>query len=144
MPSHYSQFFTSAHGCRVTDVNGKTFIDYMCSFGPILLGHKHPAVEAAAAVQQEQGDCLLGPSERMVELAELLVEITPFADWAMFQKNGSDATTLCVRLARMHTRKRYILRAPGSYHGASHVWMDGHGVLPEEQAFQLHYRFNDL
>lgn len=143
-PPHYSQFFRSGEGCRITDVNGREFIDYMCSFGPILLGHKHPAVEAAAAAQHELGDCLPGPSERMVELAELLVELTPFADWAMFQKNGSDATTLCVRLARMHTRKRYILRAPGSYHGASHLWMAGSGVLSEEQAFQLHFEFNDL
>lgn len=143
-PPNYSQFFKSGSGCHATDVNGKVFIDYMCSFGPNLLGYKNAAVEEAVRTQREEGDCLPGPSERMVELAELLVEITPFADWAMFQKNGSDATSLCVRLARMHTRKRIVLRAPGSYHGASHIWMAGHGVLPEEQAFQLNYDFNNL
>lgn len=143
-PAHFSQFFASAEGCRVTDVDGKQYIDYMCSFGPILLGHQHPKVEAAAAAQRARGNALPGPGACMVELAELLVGLTPFARWAMFQKNGSDATSLCVRLARAHTRRRYILRARGSYHGASHVWMGGRGVLPEEQAFQLHYEFNDL
>lgn len=143
-PPNYSQFFSSADGCHATDVNGKVWIDYMCSFGPILLGHGHPAVEAAAAEQRAKGSALPGPGSCMVELAELLVSLTPFASWAMFQKNGSDATTLCARLARAHTRRRYILRAPGSYHGASHTWMSGRGVLDEEQAFQLEYTFNDL
>lgn len=143
-PANYSQFFSSAQGCHATDVNGKVWIDYMCSFGPILLGHGHPAVESAAAEQRAKGNTLPGPGPRMVELAELLVNLTPFASWAMFQKNGSDATTLCARLARAYTRKRYILRAPGSYHGASHTWMSGRGVLDEEQAFQLNYTFNDL
>jgi glutamate-1-semialdehyde 2,1-aminomutase len=144
MPSGYSQFFSHGEGCRVWDVNGKEYIDFMCSYGPILLGHKHPKVEAAVQEQMVQGDCLPGPGPRMVELAELLVSITPHADWCTFQKNGSDATTLCLRIARAHTGKRIVLRAPGSYHGASHVWMSGSGVLPEEQAFQLNYNFNDL
>jgi len=107
----------------------------MCSFGPIILGHRHEKVERAADLQRVKfGDCLPGPSERMVELAEILVGLhSEWASWAMFQKNGSDATTLCVRLARLHTQKRVVLRAPNSYHGASHIWMGGRGVLPEEQ-----------
>jgi glutamate-1-semialdehyde 2,1-aminomutase len=64
----------------------KVFIHYMCSFGPIILGHRHPGVEAAAEEQRKKGNTLPGPSAAMVELAELLVKITPFASWAMFQK----------------------------------------------------------
>jgi glutamate-1-semialdehyde 2,1-aminomutase len=143
-PTGYSQFFKSAEGCRVTDVDGKEYIDFMGSFGPMLLGHKHAGVEAAVRAQMLEGDCLPGPSERMVELAEKLVELHPFSAWAMFQKNGSDATTLATRIARAHTKKRVVLRAPGSYHGATPIWMAGPGVLAEEQAHQGHFTFNDL
>ena len=66
----------------------------------------------------EQGDCLNGPTERMVELAERLVGLVTHADWALFSKNGTDATTTCVTLARGATGKRKILLASGAYHGA--------------------------
>ena len=64
----YSQYWAHARGCRTVDVDGKVFIDYMCSFGPISLGHRHPAVDAAVAKQLEAGDCLPGPSESAVEV----------------------------------------------------------------------------
>jgi glutamate-1-semialdehyde 2,1-aminomutase len=66
----------------------------------------------------EQGDCLNGPTERMVELAERLVGLVTHADWALFSKNGTDATTTCVTLARGATGKRKVLLANGAYHGA--------------------------
>jgi glutamate-1-semialdehyde aminotransferase len=56
----YPQFFVSGDGCRVCSVDGRTFIDYMCSYGPVLLGHKNRAVDAAVLKQLEQGDCLTG------------------------------------------------------------------------------------
>ena len=84
----------------------------------------------------------------MVELAELLVETVPFADWAYFCKNGTDATTAAVRIARAKTGKRIILRAPASYHGGAGLWQETSsfkgGVLPEEHAYQLSYKFNDI
>ena len=60
----------------------------MCSWGPMVLGHRHPVVEAAAEAQRRQGDCLSGPGPVLVELAELFVATVPHADWAMFAKNG--------------------------------------------------------
>ena len=145
-PPGYSQFFASGQGCHVTDVDGKTYIDYMCSFGPILLGHRHPAVERAVRNQQSQGVCLTGPTARMVELGELLVEVVPWAAWAFFMKNGTDATTAAVRVARAKTGRRVVLRAPASYHGAAGLWKEARGfeggVLPEEHAHLAPYVFN--
>ncbi|HET7409367.1 MAG TPA: aminotransferase class III-fold pyridoxal phosphate-dependent enzyme, partial [Paracoccaceae bacterium] len=100
LPEGYPQFFEGGEGCRVRDVNGRTYIDFMCSWGPNILGHQHAAVNAAALAQIAAGDCLNGPTAHAVELAELMVETVAHADWALFQKNGTDATTTCVTLAR--------------------------------------------
>ncbi len=69
---------------------GKEYLDLMCSWGPILLGHRNPAVEAAVAKQNSLGDCISGYSPRMVELAERYTDLVNFADWVMFAKNGTD------------------------------------------------------
>src|SRR3546814_8132044 len=90
----------------------------MCAWGPMILGYNDPDVNAAADAQRAQGDIFNGPSERLVELAESFVGIVPHADWAMFQKNGTDATTICAMIAREGTGKRKILVANGAYHGA--------------------------
>ena len=91
----------------------------MCSYGPVVLGHQHPAVEEAAAAQAALGDCQNGPGPVMVDLAELLVRTVRHADWAMFAKNGTDATTMCCTIARAQTGRRKILVATGAYHGAA-------------------------
>ena len=144
LPEGYPQFFKSGEGARVTDADGRSYIDFMCSWGPNILGHCHPAVEKAAAERRMLGDCLDGPTEEMVVLAELLVETIPHADWAMFQKNGNDATTTCVTIARATTRKRKILVARGAYHGAV-PWCSPSlaGVTEEDRAHILYYEFND-
>jgi glutamate-1-semialdehyde 2,1-aminomutase len=145
LPEGYPQFFASAEGCRVRDVNGREYIDFMCSWGPILLGHRHPEVQAAAEAQAAKGDCLNGPGEVMVDLAEDLVAMVPHADWAMFQKNGGDATTSCVTIARAGTRRRKVLVARGSYHGAL-PWCSPSvaGVTSEDRAHLLHFEYNDV
>src|SRR6056297_2700054 len=74
LPRGYPQFFKDARGARVRDVNGKEYIDMMCSWGPVILGHQHPAVDAAARAQNDKGLCLDGPTEHAVVLSELLVE----------------------------------------------------------------------
>jgi glutamate-1-semialdehyde 2,1-aminomutase len=144
LPASYPQFFERAEGCRLWDCDGNEYIDFLCSYGPIVLGHRHPAVERAAALQQARGDCMTGPSARLVELAELLVDTVAHADWALFQKNGTDATTLCVSLARAETGKRKILVAKGAYHGAA-PWCTPSraGVTPEDRANLLFYAYND-
>jgi len=145
LPDTYPQYFTRAKGCRLWDVDGNEYIDLMSSYGPIILGHQHPGVDAAAKEQLARGDCMNGPAPVMVELAELMVERIKHADWAMFQKNGTDATTLCVSIARQATDKRKILVAEGAYHGAA-PWCTPNpaGTVAEDQLHSIKYRYNDL
>jgi glutamate-1-semialdehyde 2,1-aminomutase len=117
----------------------------MCSWGPVLLGHRHPEVQAAAEAQAARGDCFNGPGEVMVELAEDFVALVPHAEWVMFQKNGGDATTCCVTIARAGTGRRKVLVARGSYHGAL-PWCSPSvaGVTSEDRAHLLHFEYNDV
>jgi glutamate-1-semialdehyde 2,1-aminomutase len=145
VPDAYPYFFARGRGSHVWDVDGNEYVDYMCSYGPIVLGHAHPAVEEAAERQRREGDCFDGPTERWVELAEHLVSITPFADWAVFAKNGSDVCTWATEVAREATGRRKILKVEGAYHG-THAWttpMPG-GVTPEDTANVLTFPWNDL
>jgi glutamate-1-semialdehyde 2,1-aminomutase len=145
LPPEYPQFMRSGLGARISDVDGNEYVDLMCSYGPVVLGHRHPAVEAAAAAQAELADCQNGPGAVMVELAELLVSTVQHADWAMFAKNGTDATTLCCTIARAATGRSRILVATGAYHGAA-PWCTPRlaGVTAEDRANLGYYTFNDL
>ena len=141
----FPQYMSGGMGSHVWDVDGNEYIDLMCSYGPVLLGHRHPRVEEAAAGQAAQGDCQNGPSPRMVELAELMTETVDHADWAIFSKNGTDATTQCVTIARAATGRRKILVATGACHGAA-PWCTPNltGVLPDDRAHLIGFQFNDL
>ncbi|MET0677478.1 MAG: aminotransferase class III-fold pyridoxal phosphate-dependent enzyme, partial [Bradyrhizobium sp.] len=145
LPEGYPQFFARGEGCHLWDADGRRYLDFMCSWGPIVLGHRHPTVDAAVRRQMELGDCLNGPSERMVELAERLVGLVTHADWALFSKNGTDATTTCVTLARGATGKRKVLLAKGAYHGAV-PWCspNPYGVMSEDRAQILYFDYNDV
>ncbi len=145
LPAGYPQFFARGEGCYLWDVDGRKYLDFMCSWGPVVLGHRHAHVDEAARRQMEQGDCLNGPTERMVELAERLVGLVTHADWAMFSKNGTDATTTCVTLARAATGKRKILLASGAYHGAV-PWCSPYpyGVTAEDRAHAIYFKYNDI
>jgi glutamate-1-semialdehyde 2,1-aminomutase len=144
VPAGYPQYFTRGQGCRTWDASGRSYIDYMCAWGPMILGYADPDVEAAAAHQREQGDGLNGPTPRLVELAELMVETVPHADWAMFSKNGTDATTACVTIARAGTKRRKVLIARGAYHGAI-PWCTPSlaGVTEEDRAHLVYFDYND-
>jgi glutamate-1-semialdehyde 2,1-aminomutase len=145
LPAGYPQFYARGEGCHIWDVDGRRYLDFMCSWGPNILGHKHPAVLEAVQRQLALGDCLNGPTERLVELAERLVALIPAADWAMFCKNGTDATTTCVTLARAGTGRRKILAARGAYHGAV-PWCTPHplGVTAEDRTHLIEYVYNDV
>lgn len=144
LPEGYPQFLARGEGGRIWDVDGNEYIDFMCSYGPIVLGHHHPAVDAAAAAQLELADCQNGPSPVMVELCELFVETVDHADWSMLAKNGTDATTMCVTIARAATKRRKVMVAKGAYHGAA-PWCTPNpsGTTAEDRAHLVHYRFND-
>ena len=75
LPADFPQFFQRAQGTRLWDVDGNEYIDYMCAFGPNLLGYGHDKVEAAARAQAQRGDTMTGPSDAMVRLAELFVDM---------------------------------------------------------------------
>lgn len=145
LPAGYPQFFERARGCHLWDVDGNEYIDFMCSWGPNLLGHHHPVVDAAAQRQQALGDCLNGPSARFVELAERFVERSAHADWALFQKNGTDATTICLMIARAATGRRKVLVATKAYHGAD-PWCTPQpaGTTPEDRAHLIQFTYNDV
>ncbi len=139
------QFVGRAEGTRVWDVDGNEYLDLLCSFGPILHGHRHPFVEEAAQRQSALGDVGNGPARVLVELAELMTNTVAHADWAMFAKNGGDATTLCITLARAETSRNTVLVAEGAYHGAL-PWCNPNqtGVLPSDRAHLAYFRYNDL
>ena len=142
LPDNFPQFFSRGEGAHIWDVDGNEYIDYLCSYGPILLGHAHPGVDRAAAAELETSDCLNGPGEKMVELAELLVDITPWADWAWFAKNGTDATVYAATVARAATGRGTILRASGAYHGSAPTWMGLERGSPADGTIE--YAYNDL
>lgn len=144
LPPGFPQFFARGEGSRVWDVDGNEYVDLMCSWGPILLGHRDPAVEEAVAAQLRTGDCLNGPGALFVETAELLVDTVEHADWAMFAKNGTDATTTSVLIARAATGRRKVLVARGSYHGVATWSSNGAGLTPEDRANTIAYEYNDL
>src|SRR5438105_10329788 len=144
LPYAHPQFYERSEGTRVWHVDGNEYVDLMCSVGPMILGYKHPQVEAAVAAQAAKGDTQPGPAPCMVDLAELLVERVAHADWVIFAKNGTDATTISLMVARAETGRNKVLAATGAYHGAA-PWatlrMDG--VSPEDRADLHYYEYND-
>jgi glutamate-1-semialdehyde 2,1-aminomutase len=117
----------------------------MCAYGPNLLGYADPEIDAAFAAQVARGDAMTGPAPLIVELAEQLTAQVAHAQWAMFCKNGTDATSMAVATARAHTRKRRILVASGAYHGAA-AWCTPVpvGTLPEDRAHLVQFTYNDV
>jgi glutamate-1-semialdehyde 2,1-aminomutase len=145
LPDSFPQFFSKAEGAYIWDADGNRYLDYMCAYGPSLLGYRDERVEAAARAQAAVGDTLTGPSPLMVELAETLVEMVDHADWAMFCKNGTDATTMAMSSARAETGKRIVLVAKGAYHGAA-PWCTPipAGTVAEDRAHIRTYAYNDV
>jgi glutamate-1-semialdehyde 2,1-aminomutase len=145
MPAGIPIFFSRAKGARLWDTNGREYIDYMCGFGPNLLGYGDPRIEAAAERQRVMGDTMTGPAPVMVDLAERFVATVSHADWALFCKNGVDSTSIALRIARAQTGKRRVLVATHAYHGAA-PWCTllKTGVLPEERAHRTEYVYNDV
>lgn len=145
LPASYPQFFQRADGCRLWDVDGNEYIDYLSAFGPNLLGYHHPTVDQAAALQQQKGDAMTGPSQVMVELAEKMVGMIGHAQWAMFCKNGTDATSAAVSISREYRSRRKVLIAEKAYHGSA-AWCTPQpgGVLKEDRAHFIYFKYNDL
>ncbi len=141
----YPKYCDHAKGSYFWDVDGNRFIDYMCAYGPNILGYGDPDVDEAAARQREKGDCTTAPSPVMIDFADLLVSTVHTADWAFFAKNGNDVTSLAVMTARAHTRRKKIVFFKGYYHGVS-PWtqkIDYAGIMPEDVMHNIYVDWND-
>ena len=145
LPDDYPQFFERGKGAHLWDVDGNRVLDLMCGYGPNLFGYADEAIDAAYMARVAKGDCLTGPGAAMVELAEAFVDLVTHADWAMFCKNGTDATTMALTVARAHTGRKTVVLAKNAYHGAA-PWCTPRlsGVTPEDRANQIHCVYNDL
>lgn len=145
LPASFPQFFARAEGAYLWDFDGNRYLDFMCAYGPNLLGYGDTRVNAAAARQAALGDTMTGPGALLVELAETLVAMVEHADWAMVCKNGTDGTTMARSIARAATGKRVVLVAKGAYHGAA-PWCTPlpAGTVPEDRAYQISYDYNDV
>jgi glutamate-1-semialdehyde 2,1-aminomutase len=145
LPDSYPQFFERGEGAHIWDADGNRYLDYMCAYGPNLFGYAHPEIDAAYVRQLERGDTLTGPTGLMVELAEALTGMVSHADWAIFCKNGTDATTMALTTARAHTKRRVVIRAKGAYHGAV-PWCTPRpaGVIESDRAHHLFCDYNDV
>jgi glutamate-1-semialdehyde 2,1-aminomutase len=145
LPAEFPQFFSRAKGARLWDADGNEILDLMCAYGPNLLGYADAEIDGAYVAQLAQGDTMTGPSALIVELAEQLTKQVAHAQWAMFCKNGTDATSMAVSVAREHTKRRKILVAKGAYHGAD-AWCTPvpAGTLPEDRAHLSHFIYNDV
>jgi len=144
LPPHTPQFFAKAEGAYLWDVDGRRYIDFMCGYGPNLFGYAHPEIDAAYKAQLELMDLATGPSSHMVSLAETFCALVDHADWAVFCKNGTDATSMALMTARAHRSKRKVLVAQGAYHGAA-SWCNPApaGTVPEDRAHFIYYQYND-
>lgn len=144
LPSEFPQFFRRASGSRIWDCDDNEYIDYMCAYGPNLFGYQYEPIEGAALRQRALGDTMTGPSEVMVDLAEQFVRMVTHAEWALFCKNGTDATTTAMMIARAYSGRRKILVAQGAYHGAM-PWCTPvpYGTVPEDRAHAVYYTYND-
>lgn len=113
------RFIASAHGSRIVDVDGNEMIDYVCSFGPTILGHAHPAVVKKVQKACENGFTYGAPTENEVLLAEWISEMVPSMEVSRLVSSGTEAVMSAVRAARGYTKRDKIIKFKGCYHGHS-------------------------
>lgn len=144
-------------GQHLYDADGNMLLDYVCSWGAMLLGHAHPAVSAAIADQAHRGTSFGVTTELELELATLITKTIPFLEKIRFVSSGTEATMSAVRLARGVTKRDFILKFEGCYHGHADSFLSqaGSGLatlgiaecpgVPEAlAALTLNVRYNDL
>jgi glutamate-1-semialdehyde 2,1-aminomutase len=110
-------FIASGSGAELVDVDGRSYIDYVCSWGPLIAGHAHPAVIAAVTEAASRGTSYGAPTVGEVELAEEVVRRIPSAEMIRMTSSGTEATMSAVRLARAATGRDAVLKFAGAYHG---------------------------
>lgn len=150
-------FMSEGQGAKVRDVDGNEYIDYIGSWGPLVLGHGHEDVQNAILAAVRKGTSFGAPTEKELEMAKLVIEAYPSAEMVRMVNSGTEATMSALRLARAFTGRKKIIKFNGCYHGHSdsllvkagsgaltHGVPDSPGVTPEVSANTLIAEFNDL
>jgi len=137
----YPIFFETAKGGKVIDVDGNEYLDMLCAYGPIIIGHREEEIDNAVIDQiKNKGFCMSLTQQIQNRLAKKLKDLIPCCEKMVFVKTGSDATTIGVRVARGYTKRLKILRC--GYHGW-HSWcVEGKGGIPEklyEDVYEFEY-----
>jgi len=139
------KFFSKSEGAYFWDLDDNRYVDLMCGYGPSILGYNHPEVEEAYKVSADKGNTVSVASPVMVDLASKLVDMVDIADWALFGKNGGDATSLAVMIAREFTGKKKIIKIDDGYHGVA-PWMQEKsrpGIIASDSEHVLKVKWND-
>src|SRR5256714_11897823 len=110
-------FIDSARGPYLFDVDGNRYLDYVQSWGPMILGHAHPSVVEAVVQASKRGFSFGAPTEAENELAKLVIESVPSIEMIRFVNSGTEATMSALRLARAYTGRNKIIKFSGCYHG---------------------------
>ena len=151
------RFITKADGPFLWDEDGKQYIDYVCSWGPMILGHNHPVIREAVERAVKDGLSFGAPTRREVEIAQLMVDLVPNIEMVRMVNSGTEAVMSAVRLARGATGRNKIIKFEGCYHGHSDCLLvnagssalaGGHpssaGVPEDIVKHTLTAQFNDL
>ena len=140
----YPIFLEYGKGCRLTDVDGNEFIDFLCGYGPIILGYREEEVDDAVIRQlKDKGFCFSLTQPYQNELAQKLNRLIPSAELSIFLKTGSDATTASIRIARAYTNRMKVMRC--GYHGWHDWCVEMKGGIPEKVYEDVHeFHYNDL
>lgn len=151
------RFIVEARGCRMRDADGVEYIDYIAAYGPLILGHAHPAVVDAVRKTLEQGTSFGAPTELELTMAKKVCEMVPSVEMVRMVSSGTEATLSAIRLARAATGRDAIIKFEGCYHGHGDSFLiragsgaltfgipDSPGVPAALAALTFIARFNDL
>jgi glutamate-1-semialdehyde 2,1-aminomutase len=150
-------FITKGEGSHIVDADGNSYIDFVCSWGPLILGHTHPDVVAAINAASAQGTSFGAPTEIEVVMAQLVTEMVPCVEMVRMVNSGTEATMSAIRLARGHTGRNKIIKFEGCWHGHADSFLiqagssaltmgapSSPGVTPGTASDSITVPFNDL
>lgn len=150
-------FIARGEGPYIYDVDGSRYVDYVMSWGPLVLGHAHPAVVEAIQQQAAHGTSFGAPTELEIQLARLVIDLMPSVEMVRFVNSGTEATMSALRLARAYTQRHKIVKFEGCYHGHADLLLvqagsgvatlglpDSPGVPPGATQDTLTAPYNDL